>query len=357
MLFSVSVSDAECMLFCGPLKASQHGKRLYCLGVEHGPLRARALPKCLGLDLRSAQMMRRRSGVLRDDRARRPHSQSCLSLCSTHHTLCIGRAARHAQMPSLLCSANDMHTKQAGCRTLFRPAVGERYGDAVLSSIRTTIDEVCARDKERKEGQVVRRPSVDIPLGPRRTQSLLYDDLCSSKLLFVGSVTILPPLSSLDKPCLIMGIPVRPTVDPGRTGAMLSVDSQLLRSVRLRARKSGHRHLVRLASTTASPLRSIAVLGAGLAGLSHALFLARGLRQDDNGKKHRIVVYDAAERTGGWVQSERQPLPRSSQEIEAGVPQETALLEAGPRSVRAAGLGGVSMIELVRAVARPSKGL
>lgn len=78
--------------------------------------------------------------------------------------------------------------------------------------------------------------------------------------------------------------------------------------------------------------RSIAVIGAGIAGLTSALHLARHL------PRHRIALYEAADRIGGWVQSERAPV----QGCKGG-----ALLEGGPRSLRPAGLPGLSMIELV----------
>ncbi|MCO5589730.1 hypothetical protein L7F22_043698 [Adiantum nelumboides] len=87
-----------------------------------------------------------------------------------------------------------------------------------------------------------------------------------------------------------------------------------------------------------SPKRSIAVVGAGLSGLTHALYLARGLSKEDG--KYRIVVYDSADRVGGWVKSDRIK-PKG---IEDG---EGALLESGPRSIRMADLGGLSTTELV----------
>ncbi|PWN36344.1 Protoporphyrinogen oxidase, partial [Meira miltonrushii] len=83
---------------------------------------------------------------------------------------------------------------------------------------------------------------------------------------------------------------------------------------------------------------SIAVIGAGLSGLTHALYLARGLLNND--EKHRIVVYDSADRVGGWVKSDRiKPVGMED--------DEGALLEAGPRSIRMADLGGLSTTELI----------
>lgn len=75
-----------------------------------------------------------------------------------------------------------------------------------------------------------------------------------------------------------------------------------------------------------------------MSGLTHALYLARGLLHKKD--KYRIVVYDSADRVGGWVQSDR----IKSEGMEDG---EGALLESGPRSFRMAGLGGFSTMELI----------
>lgn len=93
-----------------------------------------------------------------------------------------------------------------------------------------------------------------------------------------------------------------------------------------------------LSPSSKPPTKSIAVIGAGLSGLTHALYLARGLLNKDG--KYRIVVYDSADRVGGWVKSER--VKPEGMEDEEG-----ALLESGPRSIRMAGLGGLSTTELI----------
>lgn len=84
--------------------------------------------------------------------------------------------------------------------------------------------------------------------------------------------------------------------------------------------------------------KSIAVIGAGLSGLTHALYLARGLLNNDG--KYKIVVYDSADRVGGWVKSDRIK-PKGMEDDEG------ALLEAGPRSIRMADVGGLSTTELI----------
>lgn len=83
----------------------------------------------------------------------------------------------------------------------------------------------------------------------------------------------------------------------------------------------------------------IAVLGAGLSGLTVALRLSRALPH------RRIVIFESSSRLGGWVKSERIPI--------AGGPGEV-VLESGPRSIRPKGASGWSMIELVSSTSRRS---
>lgn len=96
------------------------------------------------------------------------------------------------------------------------------------------------------------------------------------------------------------------------------------------------RHLVRH-SSTASPQRSIAIAGAGIAGLTAALELSRAL------PSHRIVLLESSQRLGGWVHSERITLTAS----DGSGKSETALLEGGPRSIRPVGAPGLAMLSLV----------
>lgn len=90
-------------------------------------------------------------------------------------------------------------------------------------------------------------------------------------------------------------------------------------------------------SSANSTPRSIAVIGAGISGLTCALHLKRNLPQ------HRIVLYEASERLGGWAQSERVPMPGHAGDA-------TALLEGGPRSLRPAGVSGLAMLDLIESL-------
>ena len=74
--------------------------------------------------------------------------------------------------------------------------------------------------------------------------------------------------------------------------------------------------------------RRVAVLGAGVSGLTAAWNLAR--RAGGRG----VVLVEAAERLGGWMRSERAP--------------SGAMLELGPRSLRTAGRAGKVTLGLVR---------
>lgn len=86
-----------------------------------------------------------------------------------------------------------------------------------------------------------------------------------------------------------------------------------------------------------APVRTVAVLGGGITGLSAAFTLARNLPRDS----FKIVLVDAQNHLGGWVGSRRVPVfPDRSD-------SETALLESGPRSIRPVGYRGLRTIELV----------
>lgn len=99
------------------------------------------------------------------------------------------------------------------------------------------------------------------------------------------------------------------------------------------------RQVVRHLQQRAAPSSSqppIAVLGAGLSGLTTTLYLSRAL------PNRRIVLFEASNRLGGWVQSERSPLPTR--------PDRSVLLEAGPRSIRPKGVSGWSTIETIHSL-------
>lgn len=107
------------------------------------------------------------------------------------------------------------------------------------------------------------------------------------------------------------------------------------------ARRLAHSQQSDLSQANDQP-RTIAVLGAGLAGLTLTLHLARHLLP---GGKHRIVLYDSSERSGGWVRSDRVDLKGKGKQDDPTV--ERALVEAGPRSIRPAALPGLAMLHLV----------
>ncbi|PWN28427.1 Protoporphyrinogen oxidase [Jaminaea rosea] len=88
-------------------------------------------------------------------------------------------------------------------------------------------------------------------------------------------------------------------------------------------------------SPTPTTQPPIAVLGAGLSGLTTTLYLSRALPH------RRIILFEASQRLGGWVQSERLQLPSGKQSV---------LLEAGPRSVRPKGVSGWSTIETLHSL-------
>lgn len=96
--------------------------------------------------------------------------------------------------------------------------------------------------------------------------------------------------------------------------------------------------LTRLQSSSArGPQLPIAVVGGGIAGLTAALQLSRRLPPD-----RRIILYEAQQRLGGWIESD----VIEFQGNQSG--QGTVVLEGGPRSIRPKGLSGWTMIELVR---------
>ncbi|WFD30090.1 hypothetical protein MSPP1_001104 [Malassezia sp. CBS 17886] len=85
------------------------------------------------------------------------------------------------------------------------------------------------------------------------------------------------------------------------------------------------------------PVRTIAVLGGGISGLTAAFSLRRLLPVS----KYRIVVVEARPRLGGYIQSERVAV------FDDARGPETALLEYGPRTVIPHGYRGYRMLELL----------
>ncbi|BFZ58352.1 oxygen-dependent protoporphyrinogen oxidase [Savitreella phatthalungensis] len=92
------------------------------------------------------------------------------------------------------------------------------------------------------------------------------------------------------------------------------------------------RHVRGLATVQPAPPASIAVLGGGIAGLSAAYFLQKQLPPST-----KLTVYDKAPRIGGWVSSKTLQAENSTQFV----------FEEGPRSLRPAGLPGLSALDLV----------
>lgn len=86
------------------------------------------------------------------------------------------------------------------------------------------------------------------------------------------------------------------------------------------------------------PAADVVVLGGGIAGLATAHHLARLLPPT-----RRIVLLDPSHRAGGWIHSERVPLPAPS----AGSFPTTALVERGPHSLRPRGPTSLAMLQLV----------
>ncbi|UZJ52833.1 hypothetical protein CBS101457_002153 [Exobasidium rhododendri] len=120
-------------------------------------------------------------------------------------------------------------------------------------------------------------------------------------------------------------------------------------------RRSLHNGISSSTSTSDANGRSIAVVGAGLAGLTLTLHLARHLSPSP---KYRIVLYDADQRVGGWVRSDRLSVKGKDKEKKLGSEVDraaSALLEAGPRSIRPVGLPGFVMLDLIKSLGLSSE--
>jgi oxygen-dependent protoporphyrinogen oxidase len=75
------------------------------------------------------------------------------------------------------------------------------------------------------------------------------------------------------------------------------------------------------------------ILGGGLAGLTSAYYLSKRLPESS-----QIIVWEKADRFGGWVQSSR---------VDDQTNGGSFVFESGPRSVRPKGLAGLISLELV----------
>ncbi|KAG0329073.1 hypothetical protein BG000_000214 [Podila horticola] len=84
-----------------------------------------------------------------------------------------------------------------------------------------------------------------------------------------------------------------------------------------------------------SPRTHIAILGGGISGLSTAWYLSKAAPATVS-----ISLIEAANRTGGWLHSDRVQDPRH--------PESSILLERGPRSLRPQGISGLNTLELVK---------
>lgn len=80
------------------------------------------------------------------------------------------------------------------------------------------------------------------------------------------------------------------------------------------------RYLSSTLSSSSTP-RSVAILGAGLTGLTTAYYLAKLLP-----KTTRITIYEATDRAGGWIRTDRVP-------VDVDGVQGTVLFERGPRTL------------------------
>ncbi|KAG5455903.1 MAG: hypothetical protein BJ554DRAFT_4515, partial [Olpidium bornovanus] len=88
-----------------------------------------------------------------------------------------------------------------------------------------------------------------------------------------------------------------------------------------------------------SPPLRVVVLGSGIAGLSTAWQLARLVSP----ARVKITVLEAADRSGGWIRSER-------------IGGDAALFESGPRTLRPSGVAGWVTLEAVSSRCRANRG-
>ncbi|KAK9370417.1 hypothetical protein V1509DRAFT_617717 [Lipomyces kononenkoae] len=90
-----------------------------------------------------------------------------------------------------------------------------------------------------------------------------------------------------------------------------------------------------------SPIRSVAVLGGGISGLSTAYYLSRALPHNVP-----ITIYESSKRLGGYIESTRLMLPNAS----GTGREENVLFEHGPRTLRVnkRGVSSVNVFDLIR---------
>ncbi|KAK9388406.1 hypothetical protein V1515DRAFT_533788 [Lipomyces mesembrius] len=89
-----------------------------------------------------------------------------------------------------------------------------------------------------------------------------------------------------------------------------------------------------------SPIRSVAVLGGGISGLSTAYYLARALPNDVP-----ITIYESSKRLGGYIQSTQLALPG----VEGTSGDGYVLFEHGPRTLRVSKrVSSVNTFDLIR---------
>ncbi|KAK9484905.1 hypothetical protein V1527DRAFT_442160 [Lipomyces starkeyi] len=89
-----------------------------------------------------------------------------------------------------------------------------------------------------------------------------------------------------------------------------------------------------------SPIRSVAVLGGGISGLSTAYYLVRALPHDVP-----ITIYESSKRVGGYIQSTQLALPGADPTSGDG----NVLFEHGPRTLRVSKrVSSVNTFDLIR---------
>ena len=88
-------------------------------------------------------------------------------------------------------------------------------------------------------------------------------------------------------------------------------------------------------AATSQSKRTVAVLGGGISGLTSAYRLSQQLPPSN----YNVLLLESSPRLGGWIHSERTSVPHSS--------DSTALIEAGPRSIRPTGPTAMVMLELL----------
>lgn len=96
------------------------------------------------------------------------------------------------------------------------------------------------------------------------------------------------------------------------------------------------------------PQPSVAIIGAGLGGLSSAIYLLRTLTPQAR-QRTKIVVFEKEARVGGWCRAVRLVKGEEVKQEKSliGV-KDKLVFETGPRSIRPVGLQGWLTVEMVR---------